>query len=87
MWCPAADGTIANAASTDPTSPLLIRAKTSKKTVNIATVVELEDLEAFFVRYADVWKQGMGSLKKRDRKKNKKSKAGTGAGVTKPVAA
>ena len=67
-------------------TPLLVRAKTSKKTVNIATVVEPDALGDFFVRYADVWKQGMGSLKKRDKKKVKKKGkggAGTGAGVTK----
>lgn len=41
------------------------------------------DLDAFFVRYAEVCKAGMASLKKRDRSKKKrkeKKKKGTEGG-------
>lgn len=56
------------------------RGKTAK--VKISTIVKPEDMESFFVRYAEVCKVGMiVGLKKRDRKarKAKKKKAGTGA--------
>ncbi|TQV98306.1 signal recognition particle 14kD protein domain-containing protein [Cordyceps javanica] len=50
------------------------RAKTSK--VKLSTVVQPYDLEAFYVRYAEVCKAGMVALKPRDRSKNKaKAKA------------
>jgi len=39
-------------------------------------VVQPEDLETFFARYADVCKVGMQGLKKRDRSKRKKVKGG-----------
>lgn len=65
--------------------PLIVRAtdgkstKSDKKTKNkdkkkISTVVQPDDIEAFFARYADVCKAGMQSLKKRDRSKRKKDK-------------
>ncbi|KAL4926862.1 signal recognition particle 14 kDa protein [Aspergillus undulatus] len=55
--------------------------KSNKKEtkVKISTVVALEDLEAFYTRYAEVCKAGMTGLKKRDRKL-KKAKAKGGAG-------
>lgn len=63
--------------------PILIRAtdgntqnqerKKSQK-VKLSTVVQPDDLEAFFQRYAEVAKAGMTSLKKRDRSKRKKVK-------------
>lgn len=40
----------------------------------MSTVVAPDDLDAFFVRYAEACKTGMGGLKKRDRKKGKKDK-------------
>ncbi|KAF5022778.1 hypothetical protein F66182_5193 [Fusarium sp. NRRL 66182] len=60
--------------------PLLIRATDGKgkkersSKVKLSTVVNPEDLEAFYVRYADVCKTGMTALKPRDRSK-KKAKA------------
>ncbi|KAL1859434.1 hypothetical protein Plec18167_006605 [Paecilomyces lecythidis] len=79
--------------STPSQSPILIRAtdgntnaanpksKTKSKDthpkVKLATVVAPEDLEAFYVRYAEVCKAGMVGMKKRDRSgKKKKGKAG-----------
>ena len=57
--------------------PVLIRATDGKnkekrdKKVKLSTVVEVDALEAFFVRYAEVCKGGMSGLKKRDRSKAK----------------
>lgn len=61
--------------------PVLIRATNGKSKegkkdkVKISTVVPADELEGFFVRYAEVWKAGMGGLKKRDRSGRKKGKA------------
>lgn len=60
--------------------PLIIRATNGKgkkdrsNKAKLSTVVNPEDLEAFYVRYADVCKAGMTALKPRDRSK-KKAKA------------
>ncbi|KAG8666973.1 hypothetical protein FPOAC2_12114 [Fusarium poae] len=60
--------------------PLIVKATNGKgkrdrsKKVKLSTVVNPEDLEAFYVRYADVCKAGMTALKPRDRSK-KKAKA------------
>ena len=58
-----------------------------KQKVKLATVVDAEELEAFYTRYAEVCKKGMEGLRKRDKKKakekakaKKKGKA-TGAGT------
>jgi signal recognition particle subunit SRP14 len=40
----------------------------------LSTVVKPDELDGFFVRYAEACKTGMSSLKKRDRKKGKKDK-------------
>jgi len=52
--------------------------------VKLSTEVQADQLEGFFTRYAEVWKAGMGGLKKRDRKKAKakktKKKKGKGEG-------
>jgi signal recognition particle subunit SRP14 len=59
-----------------------VTAKTTQRT-KLSTVVQPNDLEAFFVRYAEVCKAGMGALKKRDRSKKKrkeKKKKGTEGG-------
>ena len=56
-----------------------VAAKTTQRT-KLSTVVQPNDLEAFFVRYAEVCKAGMGALKKRDRsKKKRKEKKKKGA--------
>lgn len=50
--------------------------------MKLSTVVQADELEGFFVKYADVCKVGMGGLKKRDRSGRKakaKKKKGTGA--------
>lgn len=56
-----------------------------KDKINLATVVQANELEGFFTRYADVWKSGMSGLKKRDRSGRKakgkaKKKKGVGGG-------
>lgn len=72
--------------------PLIVRAtdgrstKSDKKTKNpdkvkISTVVQPDDIESFFARYADVCKTGMQSLRKRDRSKRKKDKKGKKKGA------
>lgn len=74
--------------------PLIVRAtdgettKSDKKTKNpdkvkLSTIVQPDDIDAFFTRYAEVCKAGMQSLKKRDRSKRKKdrSKKKKGAGA------
>lgn len=66
--------------------PILIRASNGKSArergdkVRISTVVKPDDLDGFYVRYADICKAGMAALKPRDRSKKKakakKKKAG-----------
>ena len=46
----------------------------NKNKVKLSTIVQPDDLETFFTRYAEVCKAGMQSLKKRDRSKRKKVK-------------
>lgn len=46
----------------------------NKDHVKISTIVQPEDLEGFFTRYADVCKASMLSLRKRDRRKRKADK-------------
>jgi signal recognition particle subunit SRP14 len=70
----------------EDTLPILIRASnnksskkagTDRKDINkivLSTVVKPDELDAFFVRYAEACKNGMSALKKRDRKKGKKDK-------------
>ncbi|KAL9116351.1 MAG: hypothetical protein Q9187_007125, partial [Circinaria calcarea] len=61
--------------------PVLIRAtdgrsgEDRKDRIKISTVVAPEDLERFYIRYAEVCKSGMQGLKKRDKSKRKKAKA------------
>lgn len=57
--------------------PILIRASNGKSKKNrdskikLSTIVEVDALEGFFMKYAEVCKTGMGGLKKRDRSKAK----------------
>jgi signal recognition particle subunit SRP14 len=53
--------------------PILLRATDGNK-FKISTIVELDALQDFFVKYGEVCKTGMQSLKKRDRKKEKAKK-------------
>jgi signal recognition particle subunit SRP14 len=48
----------------------------NKDHVKISTLVQPENLEGFFVRYADVCKATMLSLRKRDRRKRKAADKG-----------
>ncbi|KAJ3948785.1 hypothetical protein N0V92_012986 [Colletotrichum tropicale] len=66
----------------NPTKPLpvLVRASNGKSKmhrdakIKLSTVVEVDALDAFYARYADLCKSGMTALKPRDRSK-KKAKA------------
>lgn len=49
--------------------------KTQAPKYKFSTIVDTADLDAFFVRYADICKAGMAGLKKRDRSAKKKGKA------------
>ncbi|KAH7369903.1 signal recognition particle 14kD protein-domain-containing protein [Rhexocercosporidium sp. MPI-PUGE-AT-0058] len=57
--------------------PIIIRASNGKskanrdKKVKLSTIVEVDDLEGFYAKYAEVCKLGMSGLKKRDRSKAK----------------
>ena len=42
--------------------------------MKLSTIVQHDELESFFTRYAEVWKAGMSGLKKRDRS-GRKAKA------------
>ncbi|KAK4946544.1 hypothetical protein LTR10_014396 [Elasticomyces elasticus] len=62
------------------------KTKPDSAKLKIATVVEIEDLDSFYARYAEVCKKGMEGLRKRDKKKakekakaKKKGKSGAGA--------
>ncbi|WEW60170.1 hypothetical protein PRK78_005655 [Emydomyces testavorans] len=58
-------------------SPVLIRASNGRHQtakVKASTIVQPEDLEAFYVRYAELCKAGMVGLKRRDRSARKKGK-------------
>ena len=50
--------------------------KNNSSKVKFSTIVKPNDLEAFYTRYAEVCKTGMTGLKKRDRKRKAKGKAG-----------
>ena len=70
-------------ADLNPSSPMpiLIRATNGKRKgkrkerVKITTIIQPEQLEGFFTRYAETCKAGMQGLKKRDRSGRKKAKA------------
>ena len=73
--------------------PVLIRATNGKSKehradkIKLSTIVQADQLEGFFVRYAEICKGGMQGMKKRDRSKNKakakKRKGGAGEGEKK----
>lgn len=66
--------------------PILVRAQNNKSTkrdgtdrkdvdkIKLSTLVQPDQLDAFFARYAEACKAGMTGLKKRDKKKGKKDK-------------
>lgn len=59
--------------------PLIIRAtngkgkeaREAKKKIKLSTVVQPDEVEGFYARYAEVCKAGMSALKPRDRTKRK----------------
>lgn len=63
--------------SRDAPMPLLIRATNGKgkakraEKMKLSTIVQPDQLEAFFAKYAEICKGGMSALKKRDRSKAK----------------
>ncbi|KAJ5592665.1 hypothetical protein N7537_009569 [Penicillium hordei] len=59
-----------------------ISMKKSQK-VKLSTIVNPDEIEAFYVRYAEVCKAGMSGLKKRDRRGRKAKTKGGAAKVTK----
>ncbi|KAJ5692420.1 hypothetical protein N7462_001843 [Penicillium macrosclerotiorum] len=62
----------------------ITKSKSSKATkVKFSTVVNADELEAFYTRYADICKAGMTGLKKRDRSKRKAKGKGGAAKATK----
>ncbi|KXG45953.1 Signal recognition particle, SRP14 subunit [Penicillium griseofulvum] len=58
-------------------------AKNKSQKVKLSTIVNPDDIEAFYVRYAEVCKAGMSGLKKRDRRARKAKTKGGAAKVTK----
>ncbi|KAL8718964.1 MAG: hypothetical protein Q9225_003957, partial [Loekoesia sp. 1 TL-2023] len=46
-----------------------------KDKIKISTIVQPDELEGFFTKYAEVMKAGTTALKKRDRSGRKKAKA------------
>ncbi|KAJ5248118.1 hypothetical protein N7489_002556 [Penicillium chrysogenum] len=56
--------------------------KKSQK-LKLSTIVKPDEIEAFYVRYAEVCKAGMTGLKKRDRRGRKAKTKGGAAKVTK----
>ncbi|KUJ10612.1 signal recognition particle, SRP9/SRP14 subunit [Mollisia scopiformis] len=75
--------------------PIIIRATNGKskekrdKKVKLSTIVDVDALEGFYSKYAEVCKLGMSGLKKRDRSKakeklkaKKKKQGGAAAGGT-----
>lgn len=73
--------------------PVIVRATNGKSKkhrdikVKISTIVEPDDMEAFYARYADICKAGMAALKPRDRSKKKaKARKKKGGAMTTPAA-
>ncbi|EQL29903.1 hypothetical protein BDFG_07587 [Blastomyces dermatitidis ATCC 26199] len=63
--------------------PVLVRATNGRHKEaksKVSTVVQPDDIEGFFVRYAEVCKMGMVGMKKRDRSGRKKGKGKGGKG-------
>ena len=71
----ATDGRTQNPKPSQEDSKVTKNKKTTAPKAKLSTVVSPADLEAFFVRYADICKAGMVGLKKRDRSAKKKGKA------------
>ncbi|KAK2034390.1 signal recognition particle, SRP9/SRP14 subunit [Colletotrichum zoysiae] len=64
------------------------KSKTHRDTkVKLSTIVEPDDMEAFYARYADICKAGMAALKPRDRSKKKAKARKKKGGATTAVAA
>ncbi|KAL8827008.1 MAG: hypothetical protein Q9170_007182 [Blastenia crenularia] len=80
---PAAAPTDAPFSDLNPSSPLpvLIRASNGKSKehrkdkIKLSTIVQPDELDGFFTKYAEIMKAGTTALKKRDRSGRKKAKA------------
>jgi signal recognition particle subunit SRP14 len=57
--------------------------KNKSTKIKLSTIVNPDDIEAFYARYAEVCKAGMTGLKKRDRRGRKAKTKGGAAKVTK----
>ncbi|KAL3442548.1 signal recognition particle 14kD protein-domain-containing protein [Aspergillus insuetus] len=68
-----------NTNASNPKTSTDKKKKSKESKVKLSTVVQSEELETFYARYAEVCKAGMTGLKKRDRKQ-KKAKGKGGAG-------
>ncbi|EEA24993.1 hypothetical protein TMatcc_008094 [Talaromyces marneffei ATCC 18224] len=76
----ATDGKTQNPKPSKTTDNTKVTKKKAAPKSKLSTVVSPADLEAFFVKYADICKAGMVGLKKRDRSAKKKGKAKTKSG-------
>ncbi|KAK4179706.1 signal recognition particle, SRP14 subunit [Triangularia setosa] len=73
------DDPLASLSTRLPPAPIIIRATNAKskdhrkegRKVKLSTLVQPDELDAFYVRYAEVCKAGMSGLKPRDRTKRK----------------
>ena len=54
------------------TYPVLIRASLNGKKTRISTVVQVDQLDAFWTEYVQILKTGLIGLRKKDKKKKKK---------------
>ncbi|WQF78363.1 Putative signal recognition particle, SRP14 subunit, signal recognition particle, SRP9/SRP14 subunit [Colletotrichum destructivum] len=73
--------------------PIIVRATNGKSKrhrdtkIKLSTIVKPDALEAFYTRYADTCKAGMGALKPRDRSKKKaKARKKKGVAIVAPTA-
>ncbi|KLJ07215.1 hypothetical protein EMPG_17297 [Blastomyces silverae] len=64
-------------------APVLVRATNGRHKEaksKVSTIVQPDDIEGFFLKYAEVCKMGMVGMKKRDRSGRKKGKGKGGKG-------
>lgn len=63
-----------------PSSKVTKKQDQHKNRTKISTIIEQDEVEEFFGKFAEVCKVGMGGLRKRDRRKGKKGKGGKKGG-------
>lgn len=59
-------------ATNTATYPVLIRASLNGKKTKISTVVQTDELDAFWTEYVQILKNGLVGLRKKDKRKKKK---------------